>query len=226
MIARLARLLSELGPSHILLYLLQRIAGALRLPVEVHAWLIVGQEVAAAPRLAGHRAQDYRSRLVGAGDPALAGMPVDAATLAFRRAQGAHCLGLFRDGRLVAYMWYCLDGYEEDQVRCRFRPLPADRTAWDFDVYVLPEFRNGLAFAALWDHADAALRAAGRTRTLSRISAFNMQSRASHRRLGAVELARVSFVRFGTRQIMIASRPRRLHIDSGRGSPPVIEVGE
>ena len=223
--SRFARLIGDIGPGHGLLYLLQRSVAALRLPVAVHAYLLVEQPTGNAPRLVGRRVRAFESRPVEDGDPALADMPLDAATLAYRRAQGARCLGLFHDGRLAAYMWFCLDGYDEDEVRCRFRPLPAGETAWDFDVYVLPEFRNGLAFAALWDHADAALRAAGRTRTMSRISAFNMQSRASHRRLGAVELARLSFIRIGAFQLMIASRRPWLHIGFGPKSRPVMNIG-
>lgn len=223
--SRFARLIGDIGPGHGLLYLVQRAVAALRLPVAVHAYLIVEQPTGNAPRLVGRRARAYTSRPIEDGDPAFADMPLDAATIAFRRAQGARCLGLFREGRLAAYIWFCLEGYDEDEVRCRFRPLPPDETAWDFDVYVLPEFRNGLAFAALWDHADAALRAAGRTRSMSRISAFNTQSRASHRRLGAVELARASFVRMGSFQLMVASRRPWLHVGFGPKSRPVIEFG-
>lgn len=225
MTLRVSKLFGELGPGYGLLYMLQHMAARLHIPVTLRAYLVVQQEVRATPRLEGGRASGFTSRHLDDDDPAMGEIPLDAATIAFRRAQGAQCLGLFRAGRLAAYMWYVLDGYDEDEVRCRFRPRPAAATAWDFDVYVAPEFRGGLAFAALWDHADAVLRAAGRAWTMSRISAFNTQSRASHRRLGAVELARASFIRAGALQIMISSQRPYVHAGFGDRSRPVLEIG-
>ncbi|MBK1638114.1 hypothetical protein CKO24_03505 [Rhodothalassium salexigens DSM 2132] len=177
----------------------------LPLPLRAQSYRLVAQPVAARPRLPARRAAAFTSRPVAPGDPALAAMPLDDAALRFRFAQGATCLGLFKGDALAAYAWFCLDGYDEDEVRCRFEPAPADHTAWDFDVYVMPDHRGSFAFLALWDAADAFLRRHGRMVSMSRISVVNAASTASHASLGATPVGRADFCVLGTLQLMLAT---------------------
>lgn len=93
-----------------------------------------------------------------------------------RFGQGAECLALYCGDRVVATLWFLVGPYLEDEVRCRFVPLPAGQCSWDFDVFVDPAHRITGAFAALWDAADAELARRGVIASLSRISAFNPAS--------------------------------------------------
>ncbi|MBK5910896.1 hypothetical protein CCR85_05235 [Rhodothalassium salexigens] len=207
-----------------LLYLIARLGARLPLPLRAQSYRLVAQPVAARPRLPARRAAAFTSRPVAPGDPALAAMPLDDAALRFRFAQGATCLGLFKGEALAAYAWFCLDGYDEDEVRCRFEPAPADRTAWDFDVYVLPDHRGSFAFLALWDAADAFLRRHGRVVSMSRISAVNAASTASHASLGATPLGRADFCALGPAQVMWTSIGGRRQVAVTLRRRPVVKL--
>jgi len=220
--SRIARAFASLGARGACLYALDRAARWLRLPLRVRSYLIVAQPVPDTPFLPARRGPDLRLRELGAGDPALVQMPLDDATLAFRFDQGARCYGLFRDDRLAAYAWLCFDGYDEDEVRCRFRPAPDGASAWDFDVYVVPEFRLGPAFLKLWDSVNEQLRALGVRTSYSRISAFNLASLRSHRRLSAEVVGRADFLCLGPVQLLLSDLPPRWHLAlSARGRPEV-----
>src|SRR3546814_8400271 len=101
-------------------------------------------------------------------------------SLAYRAAQGAVCLGAFKNDAIIGCLWLCLSSYVEDEVRCRYQPAPAGEASWDFDVYVVPAQRSGPAFGRLRDEANAFLRQQGVACSWSRISAFNPASLASH----------------------------------------------
>ena len=100
-----------------------------------------------------------------------------------RFAQGARCLAaVTNESELAGFLWFTVGPYEEDEVRARFCPEPSGASAWDFDVWVLPRYRMGRLLSYLWGVAGAQLTAEGVGQTVSRISAFNAESLASHRR--------------------------------------------
>ena len=72
----------------------------------------------------------------------------------------------------LGYLWLKLQGYEEDEVRCRYVPVPERGTAWDFDIYVAPPYRMGRTFTRMWIAANDFLRSNGIEWTLSRISSL------------------------------------------------------
>ncbi len=214
-----------LGLGTAVLYALSRLARHVGDAVTVRSYRLMAQPVHPRPRLPARRRQRFAARPLAPGDAAFAQLPLDGATLERRFAQGARCLGLFRGDTLVAALWYQFGDYEEDEVRCRFRPSDAAAAAWDFDVYVQPEERLGFAFAALWDAADAALRESGRRVSLSRISAFNLASLGSHERLGAREVGRATFIGLGPVQLCHSTLLRpRLHLALRREARPVITI--
>lgn len=139
-----------------------------------------------------------------------------------RLDQQAVCFVAFLDETLIGFLWLVPGEYREDEVRCRFRPVPEGRGAWDFDVYIAPEHRLGRAFARLWEAANAWLRAQGFRWTMSRISSFNAASIASHRRLGARFVGRAIFLRFGRTQLAWSSGGPLLHCS--RTSEPLVRV--
>jgi GNAT superfamily N-acetyltransferase len=167
----------------------------------------VPEPTAAAARPAGTTQLRYIE-----GDDALATQfPRPASVIARRFSDGARCLAAVRDGRLIGFLWYQQDEYVEDEVRCVYRFDP-NAAVWDFDVYIDPDFRFGRLFARLWEAAHRDLRARGYRWTLSRISAFNPASIASHARLGARRIGAALFVVAGPVQVSLASVAPFIHI--------------
>lgn len=207
-----------------LLYTLRRLCAIARLPVRIHSYRLVVQPLAPSPRLPARRAARFTSRLLPPGDPDLLLLPADRAVLNRRFALGAECLALYREGVLVATFWFVVGPYLEDEVRCRFVPLPAGRCSWDFDVYVDPNHRMTGAFAALWDAADAELARRGVVASLSRISAFNAASLRGHASLGAAPVGRADFLTLGPLQVMRTQGRPWLDIGWGARSVPSLRV--
>lgn len=163
-------------------------------------------------------------RRLSDGDPALNMLPREQPVYRQRFEQGAICYGAFRGEELIGFIWFVLGPYEEDEVLCRFEPCPPGKVAWDFDVYVRPEYRLSRAFVALWDAALKHMADDGVEWTASRISAFNPMSVLAHRRLGARVLGRITFFRCGPLQVMLSSLPPFFWTSWGDRHRPEIPV--
>ena len=149
---------------------------------------------------------------------------LDRAAQRHRYAQKALCFAAFQGAVPIGCLWICLGPYEEDEVRCRFVPLPAGRVSWDLGVYVVPSHRAGFAFARLWGEANAYLRQRGVQATLSRIATVNRTSLASHARLGAKRIGTATFLRLWGAQIMIATVPRYFHVSLSQAQRPELRL--
>ena len=180
--------------------------------VRLHRYHFVAQPVPAKPWLPASRGAAIEIREIGPCDPLLKDFPRPACAITFRFAQGAVCLAAVSRGALVGFLWLQLGAYWEDEVRCRYLPLPEGEAAWDFDVYVRPEHRGGLVFLRLWDEANRYLASRGMRWSLSRISAFNPDSRASHARMGSERIGSAMFLSFGVFQMCAATIPPRFSI--------------
>jgi hypothetical protein len=163
-------------------------------------------------------------RQIDPKDPALLSLPLDDKVLSYRADQGAVCFSAFKGEEIIGCLWLCLTPYQEDEVRCRFHPMPPGGSTWDFDVYLRPEHRSGLGFARLWDEANRFLRQRGIAASWSRISAFNPGSLAAHARLGAKVVGKATFLRLGTCQLMLASMPPYFHLSLRRSEMPSIRL--
>lgn len=185
---------------------------------------VLGRRVAIVPYLlyaqptgtdayAGVRDDDAtRIERVGPDADVVSAFPRPPAVLAERFASGAQCHVARVRGRFAGYLWIDRHDHDEDEVRCRYR-LPVDGCgAWDFDVYVEPDFRIGRTLARLWKAVDGALAAEGVQWTFSRISAFNRMSIATHERLGARRVGRIVFVVAGGAQFTVLDTPPYLHL--------------
>ncbi|MEC5161283.1 hypothetical protein ACFDR9_004783 [Janthinobacterium sp. CG_23.3] len=137
--------------------------------------------------------------------------PRRADVLAGRYAQGACSLAAVRRGELVGFLWLLFDAYQEDEVRARYL-LASPQSCWDFDVWVRPQERLGLAFPRLWDEANRLLRARAVRWSCSRISAFNPGSLRAHASIGTVALGSATFLRCGRWQWMLATRAPYFHL--------------
>lgn len=221
MLASIRQAIANWGVFATALYALDRVLSRVsRGKARVFFYRLEVQPVPAQRLLPAHRGRQFTIRQLSADDPAHAENPRPRHVLAARYAQGSVCLGAFLDNRLVGQLWLQFESYLEDEVRCRFRMVPADRIAWDYDVYVDPALRASFLFAKLWDAAFDLLRGRGIEWTGSRISAFNTGSLASHSRLGARQVGRAIYFVAGNAQFMVAAQPPFLHGSwSDAGSP-------
>ncbi len=224
MLARVLSPLREFGVVAGLVYSLDRLCHRLRVPIQLFFYALTVQPLAGTARLPSSLAKSIEVREIGPGDPELAEMPVAAERLAQRFAQPTVCLGAFRKSRLTGYLWLCLGPYQEDEVRCVFEPQPAELAAWDFDVYVFPEFRLGPGFVALWDGASAYLRSRGYRFTCSRVSRFNPASLRAHKHFRTETVGQALFVHARRFQAMIATVRPYVHIAFNGSSRPTVPV--
>jgi len=178
-------------------------------------YVLVAARVAALPSGAG------AGLSTGIVPPALAvaaGL-ADAAAAAWRARQNAVCLGVWRRDMLVGVTWVSEQRFDEDEVFVRF--APPQSAAWDTGMTIAPEARGGRVFAALWAATRAWAEPKGVRWSISRIADYNLASRRAHARLGAVEIGRVSVVRFGNRQWAGGAAPAFARLDSVR---PVVRL--
>ncbi len=224
MLDKIAGVLRELGIVAGIVYGLDRLVSKAGLPVNLRFYDLVAQAVADDFVLPARRRAAFEIREIGRDDPALALIPATPEVLAFRFNQPAVCLGAWSKGQLVGYLWLCLGPYEEDEVRCRFVPVPETEAVWDFDVYIFPEHRIGFGFAALWEGAHAYLRGRGVRFTLSRIARTNVDSQRAHRHFGLKRLGRTLFITGNRAQIMLATVPPYVHVAVRPERRPVIRL--
>lgn len=217
----IGRAVRDLGWLDGLLYglarMLEGVSGGL---VRIRKYHLVAQPVAAAPWLAPHRGRNVEIRRIEPRDSAISQFPRPERAAPYRFNQGAICLGAFRKEQVLGFLWLTLGPYQEDEVRCRFVPLPQGEAAWDFDVYVAPEERHGIVFMKLWDEANRFLAARQVRWSLSRISAFNSGSIHSHARMGARLIGSATFLQIGRWQIAASTITPHLHVSLHADSFP------
>jgi hypothetical protein len=160
------------------------------------AYDFVVQPVTNKPLLPGSLAKDIVARELTAEDPILELMPAPAEVKAARFRSGATALGVFRREAFIGYVWLTLREYREDDARLHY-VLPDESTVFDFDLNVLPEYRGGIAFAAVWHCTYKHLLERGATTTVSRISRSNVPSFNAHARLGARRIGTAVVVQVG-----------------------------
>lgn len=218
---RLRGLVRELGWRDAALHVLARALPLLtRGRVTLHKYYFVAQPIAVQPLLPPHRGRSIAVRRIEPDDPLVAQFPRPPEVIARRFADGALCFAALKDDAFIGFLWLQSGSYLEDEVQCRFTPLPRQQAVWDFDVYVDAAHRRGFAFARLWDSANAYCRDRGMRWTVSRISAFNPGSLASHAGLGAVPLGNACFLGAGRMQLMWSDVAPRLHLLRPGGVEP------
>ena len=224
-IGKLRTLHSELGPLRTALYLFSRLYQKSSRRAWMRNYQLVAQPVPAKPLLAQRSTKSrFAIREVSSQDYQLGWFPRPQHIIDFRFKQGAHCFVAFKDECAVGCLWLQLGPYNEDEVRCQFQPYPEQSTAWDFDVYIVPELRLGRLFVYLWDHAYAWLRERDVQWSVSRISPFNIASVRSHQRLGAKRIADAAFIGYGEWQLLLATTTPYCHVSRRRMPKLVLRV--
>lgn len=189
----------------------------------IHRYHFVAQPVR-KPAQPAMRRSSIVIRPVGPDDPLVAQFPRPENVIAERFRMGAVCIAAEREGKFVGFIWVKESQYPEDEVRCLYRVEPQDIAVWDFDVHVEPAYRLGRSFARLWDHANQWMLERGYAWTISRISAFNRESLAAHRRLGIRRVGAATFLRFGSLQIALLDRAPFVHAGWRDGQGPVLRL--
>lgn len=188
--------------------------------LKLDRYYLVAQPVAETSLLPPGRGRKIQVRLIQDQNGIAQQGPRPTAVIQARFEQGAKCLAAFQEDQFIGFLWLLMGGYQEDEVRARYVPLPAGQAAWDFDVYVAPDYRLGFTFPRLWDEANRVLNKNGIRWTCSRISALNVGSLGAHARLGTVSLGSAIFVCVGGWQITVASIPPYFHLSTHPGSFP------
>jgi hypothetical protein len=161
---------------------------------------------------------------VSPDDPLTASFPRPPGVIARRFANNDLCIAARSGERFAGFLWIARGRYAEDEVRCLYHLADARSSAWDYDVYVEPDFRIGRTFARLWDKANQYLRSEGVEWSFSRISAFNPGSLQAHGKLGIRVLFSASFLCLGPMQVMIAGYRPYVHVSLSARSGPTLQL--
>lgn len=205
-LARLGDPLRTFGFGPGLLYMVDRCLQRLSPRCRLHVYEFVAQPIG-MPKLPAHLSKNIEYRLIAPDDPAIDAMPARADVKRARFEQGAQCLGTYRKGRLIGYVWLAFGAYLEDEVRCRYVLERSEESVFDFDLVVLPEHRMGIGFVALWDSAARYLGERGVRWTFSRLTRFNVGSRRAHAHLGARRVGQAAVLQLGRREVMLSTLP-------------------
>lgn len=195
----------EFGLTAGTLYAIDRVLRSISPRLGLYVYEFMVQPIRDKPLLTANFVRSLTYREIRRGDPEIAKMPARAEVKESRFAQGAVCLGAFRNDVLIAYIWLCFNAYQEDEVRCTYKLMNADESVFDFDLYVFPEHRMGIAFMAVWHGAMKYLHERGVRFSYSRLTRFNLASRRAHRHLGWKCIGRAVFLQIWTVEAMIST---------------------
>lgn len=187
------------------LYLVHRLLQRVSSSCGLFVYDVTAQSVTAKPLLPERWARNLRCAEIPLGHPDIAAMPAREDIKVQRFAQGAICLGVYRGDQLLGYIWYCFGGYDEDEVRFRYELTDRRRTVFDFDLYILPEHRMGIGFAAVLHFANQYLRSKGVDYSFSRLTRFNLASRRSHSHVGLATVASTYCLQLGPLEMAVSS---------------------
>lgn len=203
-----------------LLYALSKLISKINSKSALHYYLFVRQRTSSKPRLPPHRGKNFNFQLLNEYAPILDALPRPLEVIHNRFKQGYVCITATKDNQFVGCVWLSLHSYIEDEVRAIFSPQPNDKVAWDFDVFIDPEFRATYLFPKLWDEADTHLKSLGFQATTSRISGFNIQSVNSHKKLGAETIARAIYIKTGNLQLSLCTLFPYVHLSGSEKNIP------
>ena len=208
-----------------MLYTIDRLLRRLSPRLALYAYEFMAQPIVERSLLSANLSKNLSFIEIGEGHPDVQRMPARPEIKAARFAQGAKCLGAYRNGNLIGYMWWCREAYDEDEVRCTYVLADRERTVFDFDFYIFPEHRMGIAFLGVWHGANQVLRSHRIAYTFSRMTRFNLASRRAHTRLGARCVGRALFLQMGAVQAMLADMRPYVSLSLTRATRTRLVVG-
>ena len=148
--------------------------------------------------------------------------PVDV--LKERFNQNSKCLMVKNKEDFAGCIWFGLNNYIEDEVKCVFCFDSEQQYVWDYDVFIEPKYRMSRVFFKMWSYAESALVSQGYRATLSRISAYNIRSINSHIRLGAQDIGWACFLNIFGMQLMVSKFKPFVHLSFGKSNHVYLKI--
>jgi len=205
LLRRLTGPFREFGWAAGALYVLDRALRAVSPSLGLHVYEFMVQPIGGKPLLPPNLVKNLSFREIVRGDEEISLMPAREDIKALRFQQGAHCIGAYRKGQLIGYLWYCTSRYDEDEVRVTYELVDGNASIFDFDLYVMPQHRLGIGFLGVWYGANEMLMPQGIRYTFSRLTRFNVASRRAHAHLGWKRVGRGVFLRAWRAEFMLAT---------------------
>jgi len=224
MITGIKKIINELGAINASTYFVHRALGAINRRCSFNGYYLVTQPVNDKALLPPRRGAKIDIKRIEKDDPLVTEFTRPKTEIEARYNRNAVCFAALKAGHMVGFIWIIPGPYSETEDRCVMVPDPAGSTAWDCDVFVSPEERLGFTFPKLWDAANEWLRNNSYNWVASRISAYNPNSVASHKRLGACVVGRAYFLNIGTPQLLLCSVAPYIHLSLRKKSLPTILV--
>jgi hypothetical protein len=187
-------------------------------------YYVVAQPVSARRLLPENRGKNVLILQIDRDHPLISGLPRPRDEIVRRFAGGALCFLATRQDRIIGHLWITQSLYREPFHRCEVAPKPLGRTAWDFDMWIAPDERLGLAFARLWDQCNSYLRERGVAWTCSRVSAFNLATLKAHERLGMRVMHTLVYLGAGPVELLMANVAPFFALSFSKRTFPPIEV--
>ncbi|MCM2283290.1 MAG: hypothetical protein NDI81_00810 [Desulfobacula sp.] len=145
--------------------------------------------------------KSYTVRILDQYHDMLKVFPVSRKTLDYRFGQKSICLVVLKDQNPIGFLWIILKKYQEDILFCDLKM--GNEIAWDFDLWILDEYRLTPAFSILWDFAFEFLANRNIKYIYSRISTLNNNSIDVHSRLGGHVVGKLLFIQYRNREICV-----------------------
>lgn len=203
-------------------YALDRVLRAMSPGLRLYFYEFMAQPIKTLPKLPQSLLKNLSFGEITPGCEELRHMPARPEIISSRFNQGAICLGAYYKGVLSAYIWFCFQRYAEDEAHCTYELAEPETTVFDFDLYVLPEYRMGIAFPGLWYGAGKYLEGRGIRYTCSRMTRFNLASRNAHLRMGSKRIGQAIFFQAWRVQLLLATIPPFLSLTWNPQSPRIL----
>jgi len=207
------------------LYAADRLLRALSPHLGVQVYEFMVQPIGGKPLLPPNWLKNLSFREIVRGDAEIALMPAREDIKALRFEQGARCIGAYRKGQLIGYLWYCTNCYDEDEVRVTYELVDRNASIFDFDLYVFPQHRLGMGFLGVWHGANEMLAPRGIRYTFSRLTRFNVASRRAHAHLGWKCVGRAVFLQAWSLEVMLGTVAPFVGVTFGAGHRIKLRLG-
>lgn len=212
LIQRIISSFKEYGPSSGLVYIFHRALQRMSKNAGLYYYDWTIQPVTNKRIIPERIASKYAYRKIEKGDKALQEIPVPSGVLDFRYEQDSECIALFKDDKLAAYIWLTYGSYDEDEIRATFHLDPPHQAVFDYNLYIIPDFRMGMAFAAIWDYVNRYLFDKGIRYTYSRITHTKINSAGAHKLLGARFIGKSITLKLWNFQLMYTTQTPKLSV--------------
>mgnify|MGYP000152550224 CR=1 FL=1 len=205
MLKKLNAIFKEIGIVVGFLYLADRCLTKIspNLRILCHAFMV--QPIPNKPLLPNNLTRSFECHEIKRGDPNLTLMHPPPEIIESRFNQKATCLGVFKNNTFIGYIWFSFSEYIEDESRCKYILNPENSSVFDFDFYIFPEHRLGLAFMVIWNEANRFLSDRGIHQTFSRLTQSNIASKKAHAHLGWKRAGQAIYLKAWHLEIMLAT---------------------